>query len=162
MQDGFEKDGAMGAIGALDKDLNGEVELDAYGKPVPKKEKTGPKSSLDELADGSDPAPRQLGQQDHPLDPVVLQQSHVRPHLRDRFHLPNTTIPHSLLTIPNNKENAEFQWDHRRVSTASKLIAPDRITRVSREDEPLFKSPQPCSIGLLAWPANPVKCESNP
>ena len=52
MQDGFEKDGAMGAIGALDKDLNGEVELDAYGKPVPKKAKTGPKSSLDELADG--------------------------------------------------------------------------------------------------------------
>ena len=46
---------------------------------------------------------------------------------------------------------------------ASQLIAADGTTRVSREDQARVKSPQQCSIGLLAWPANPsVLSKSRP
>mmetsp|Transcript_15773 Transcript_15773/g.49582 ORF Transcript_15773/g.49582 Transcript_15773/m.49582 type:complete len:212 (-) Transcript_15773:116-751(-) len=42
---------------------------------------------LDELGDGADTPPRQLREQDHALDAVVLEQGHVSAHLRDALHL---------------------------------------------------------------------------
>lgn len=41
----------------------------------------------DQLLHGPDPPPRELAQQDHPVRVVVLQQLHVRPHLRDLLHV---------------------------------------------------------------------------
>jgi hypothetical protein len=42
---------------------------------------------LDELGDGADAAARELGEQNHALNVVILQQRHVRAHLRDALHL---------------------------------------------------------------------------
>ena len=40
----------------------------------------------DEFVDGADTSPRQLAQQDHALDVVILEQVHVGAHLGDRGH----------------------------------------------------------------------------
>ena len=40
----------------------------------------------DELVDGADAPPGELGQQDHALDVVILEQADVGAHLRDLTH----------------------------------------------------------------------------
>lgn len=44
-------------------------------------------ADLDEAADGADPAAGELGEEDHALDVVVLEEGDVGPHVGDVLHL---------------------------------------------------------------------------
>lgn len=44
-------------------------------------------ADLDEAADAANTAPRELGEEDHALDVVVLEEGHVRAHVGDVLHL---------------------------------------------------------------------------
>lgn len=51
-------------------------------------------ADADELVDGADTSPRQLAQEDHALDVVVLQEANVGPHLGDWPHVHHDDILH--------------------------------------------------------------------
>lgn len=51
-------------------------------------------ADADELVDGADPPTRQLAEQDHALDVVVLQQADVGPHLGDGAHVHHDHVLH--------------------------------------------------------------------
>ena len=93
-------------------------------------------ANSDQLVDRADPPPRELREQNHPFDVVVLEEPHVRAHLSDRAHLHHDHLVnlrefafiHPAVHLVRSAGRFAIDFHH---LVASLVITPLLIVRVS-------------------------------